>query len=72
MTGVKVMLFDLMKEYVGENTAPFVAIALFVVVVGVSLWLTPKLAKWIDAHRNERTGFYDGMMEQPDDQSKEE
>ena len=61
------MLFDVLKEYVGQNAAPFVAIGLFVLVVGVSLWLTPKLAKWIDAHRNEKKGFYDDMMEQPTD-----
>lgn len=59
------MLFDFLKEYVGQNAAPFVAIALFVLVVGVSLWLTPKLAKWIDDHRSAKKGFYDDMMEQP-------
>ena len=59
------MLFDFLKEYVGQNAAPFVAIALFVLVVGVSLWLTPKLAKWIDEHRSVKKGFYDDMMEQP-------
>ncbi len=66
------MLFAVLKENVGENAAPFVAIALFVVVVGVSLWLTPRLAKWIDGHRNDTKGFYDGMMEQPpEDMDKE-
>ena len=66
------MLLELLQKHVGENAAPCVAIALFVVVVGVSLWLTPKLANWIDAHRSEHTGFYDGMMEQPDERSEEE
>ncbi|MBR3704000.1 MAG: hypothetical protein IKM11_00710 [Oscillospiraceae bacterium] len=65
------MLFDLLKRYVGETAAPFAAIALFVVVVGVSLWLTPKLAGWIDAHKSGNKSFYDGMMEQPDEQTEE-
>ena len=59
------MLFDFLKSTVGENVAPFAAIALFVVVVGASLWLTPRLAKWIDEKRKDTRGFYDGMLEQP-------
>ncbi len=66
------MLFHVLQEYVGENVAPFVAIALFVFVVGVSLWLTPKLAKWIDAHKKNHTSFYDGMMEQPPEHTEKE
>lgn len=65
------MLFNFLKDNVGENAAPFVAIALFVLVVGVSLWITPRLAKWIDAHRNDTKGFYDGMMEQPPENTEE-
>ena len=66
------MLFDFLKEYVGPNAAPFVAIGLFVLVVAASLWLTPKLAKWIDEHRKEKKGFYDDMMEQPPETAEEE
>ena len=65
------MLFGFLKTYAGENAAPFAAIALFVLVVGVSLWLTPKLAAWIDAHRNDTKSFYDGMMEQPQENEEE-
>ena len=66
------MLFEFLKEHVGQNAAPFVAIALFVLVVGVSLWLTPVLAKWVDAHRSAKKGFYDDMMEQPPETMDEE
>lgn len=66
------MLIELLKKYVGENAAPFVAIALFVFVVGVSLWLTPKIAKWIDTHKTENKSFYDGMMEKPHEKADEE
>ena len=59
------MLTDFLKECFGGNLAPFAAIGLFVFIVGVSLWLTPKLAKWIDKHRDANKGFYDDIMEEP-------
>lgn len=66
------MLWGFLKENVGQRSAPFVAIALFVAVVGVSLWLTPRLAKWIDKKRKDSPGFYDGMMEQPSKDGEDE
>ncbi len=66
------MLMDFLKAHVGENVAPFAAIALFVVVVGASLWLTPRLAKWLDGRRKETPGFYDGVLEQqPENEDKD-
>lgn len=59
------MLSDFLVRHFGGNTAPFAAIVVFVFVVGVSLWLTPRLAKWIDEKRKDVPGFYDGMHEQP-------
>lgn len=66
------MLIELLKTYVGQGAAPFVAIALFVVVVGVSLWLTPRVAKWLDGRRNKTPGFFDGMLEHPVEEDKAE
>lgn len=66
------MLIDFLKAHVGQNAAPFAAIVLFVVVVGVSLWLTPRLAKWIDARKKQTPGFYDGMLEHPPEDEEEE
>lgn len=67
------MLMNFLKAHVGQNTAPLVAVGLFVFVVGASLWLTPRLAKWIDTKRKGTPGFYDGMMERPpkDEEDKE-
>ena len=62
----------LIKTYLGETWAPVAAVALFVVVVGVSLWLTPKLARWIDDRRNKSAGFYDDVMEHPPENKDEE
>ena len=66
------MMVGFLKEYVGQNAAPFVAIALFVLVVGASLWLTPRIARWIDSCRSDQKSFYDGMMEQPPEQKDKE
>ena len=59
------MLSDFIVKHFGGNAASFAAIAVFGFVVGVSLWLTPRLAKWIDEKRKDVPGFYDGMHEQP-------
>ena len=66
------MLYELLDTRLGQIAAPIAAIALFVLVVGVSLWLTPRLARWIDERRGKARGFYDGMMEKPpeDDERK--
>ncbi len=66
------MLLELMKTYVGQTAAPFAAIALFVIVVGAALWLTPRIAGWIDARRNSTPGFYDGMLEEPANEEEKE
>ena len=59
------MLYRFLQTYTDQNTAPFVAILLFTVVVGVSLWVTPHAAKWLDKRSSEHVGFFDDMMEQP-------
>ena len=59
------MLYELLRNRLGTNVAPFAAVVLFVVVVGASLWLTPRLARWIDARRGKTKGFFDDMMDGP-------
>ena len=65
------MLIGFLKSWVGQSAAPFVAIALFVVIVGVSLILTPRIAGWIDTRKKKTPGFYDGMLEQPPESDEE-
>ena len=65
------MLSKFLVEHFGGNSAPFAALAVFVAVVGISLWLTPRLAKWIDERRKDVPGFYDGMCEQPTEDGEE-
>ena len=65
------MLFEYLRGHVGENAAPFVGVALFVVVVGVSLWLTPRLAYWIDKQKKETPGSCEKTMERSIDLEEE-
>ena len=64
------MLFELLKNNLGRNGAPFAAIVMFVIVVGLSLWLTPRIAAWIDKRGKDIPGFYDGMHEQPPEEGE--
>ena len=66
------VLYHFLQTHVDQNTAPFAAIALFAVIVGISLWITPHVAKWIDKRSGEHAGFFDDMMEQPPECEKEE
>ena len=65
------MLSQFLMDHFGGNAAPIAAVAGFVVVVGASLWLTPRLARWIDERRKDVPGFYDGMHEQPPEEGED-
>ena len=65
------MLSEFLVNHFDGNAAPIAAIAVFVMVVGASLWITPRLAKWIDERRKDVPGFFDGMHEQPEEGEEE-
>lgn len=41
-------MLSLLKGHVNDAVAPFIFLVLFLVIVGAALWLTPRLAKWLD------------------------
>lgn len=55
-------MLELLKGTVGEAAAPFVFLAAFLVIVGGALWLTPRLAKWLDRKDKANKGYFDGML----------
>lgn len=57
-------MLELIKPYVGEAAAPVVFAVLFLVIVGGALWLTPRLAKWLDKKDRENPGYFDGMLDE--------
>lgn len=44
-------MLSLLKGSVGETAAPLIFLVLFLVIVGGALWVTPRLAKWLDQRR---------------------
>ena len=41
-------MLELLKGAVGETAAPLVFLVLFLVIGGGAVWLTPRLARWLD------------------------
>ena len=66
-------MLSLLKGHVNDAVAPFIFLVLFLVIVGAALWLTPRLAKWLDKKEAGHKGYYDGMLtEDPNAPKKEE
>lgn len=65
-------MLSLLKNHVGEAAAPFIFLALFLVIVGGALWLTPRIAKWLDERSAANKGYFDGMLEEEPSKKEEE
>ncbi len=66
-------MLSLLRDHVSDAAAPFIFVILFLVIVGAALWLTPRLAKWLDKKEAGHKGYYDGMLtEDPNVQEKRE
>ena len=57
-------MLSLLKGYVGEAAAPFIFLILFLVIVGGALWLTPRIARWLEKKDQRNPGYFDGMLEE--------
>ena len=55
-------MLSLIKDHVSDAAAPFIFVGLFLVIVGAALWLTPRLAKWLDKKDAANKSYYDGML----------
>ncbi len=65
-------MLELIKPYVGETAAPFVFVVLFLVIVGGALWITPRLARWLDKKDRENPGYFDGMLDKDPNLTEQE
>ena len=65
-------MLSLLKGHVSDAAAPFIFVVLFLVIVGGALWLTPRLAKWLDERESKHTGYYDGMLTEDPSSTQEE
>ena len=65
-------MLTLLRDHVSETAAPLIFLALFLVIVGGALWLTPRLAKWMDEKDAQHKGYYDEMLTEDPNAPKEE
>ena len=65
-------MLSLLKGHVNDAVAPFIFLVLFLVIVGAALWLTPRLAKWLDKKEAGHKGYFDGMLTEDPNAPKEE
>ena len=62
-------MLSLLQGRVSEAAAPAIFLVLFLVIVGGSLWITPRLARWLDQRSNRNKSYFDGMLEEDPRQS---
>lgn len=55
-------MLSLLRDHVSDAAAPLIFAVLFLVIVGGALWLTPRLARWLDRQDAAHKGYYDGML----------
>lgn len=65
-------MLSLLKGHVSDAAAPFIFVVLFLVIVGAALWLTPRLAKWLDKKDAQNKSYYDGMLTEDPNAPKED
>lgn len=57
-------MLTLLRGHISEAAAPIIFTVLFLVIVGGALWLTPRLAAWLDKKDASNRGYFDGMLEE--------
>lgn len=65
-------MISLLRGHVSDAAAPFLFLVLFLVIVGGALWLTPRLAKWLDQKDAANKSYYDGMLTEDPNAAKDE
>ena len=55
-------MITLLRGHVSSAAAPFIFLAVFLFIGGAALWLTPRLAAWLDKKAAQNKSYYDGML----------
>ena len=64
-------MLTLLQDHVSEAAAPLIFLILFLVIVGGALWVTPRLAHWLDEKDAQNKGYFDGMLEEDPSKDKD-
>ena len=62
-------MLSMLEGRVSDAAAPVIFLVMFVVIVGGALWVTPRLARWLDRREENNKGYFDGMLEEDPRQS---
>lgn len=55
-------MITLLRGHISDAAAPFVFLAVFLFIGGAALWLTPRLAAWLDKKEAQNKSYFDGML----------
>lgn len=55
-------MVTLLRGHISNAAAPFIFLAVFLFIGGAALWITPRLAAWLDKKAAQNKGYYDGML----------
>ena len=55
-------MLALLHGLVPETLWPLVFVAVFLLIGGVALYLTPRLSDWLDKRREKNPGYFDDML----------
>lgn len=55
-------MISLLRGHVSDAAAPFVFVVIFLMIGGAALWITPRLAAWLDKKASQNKGYFDDML----------
>ena len=58
-------MLEVLRDHVSEAIAPFLFLGLFLLIVGLALYLTPRIARWLEKKEKTKPGYFDSMTESP-------
>ena len=58
-------MWKLLQDSAGETTAPLLFLVLFLLIVGLALYLTPRIAHWLERKDRNSPGYFDTMLDSP-------
>ena len=65
------MLTGFVRTLAGTIGAPLAILIIFLGLVGLSLYLTPRIAKWLDHKDSTHHSYYEGMLEEDPNKAEE-
>ena len=65
-------MLALLRGMVPEVLWPLVFVAVFLLIGGMALYVTPRISKWLDKSSEKNPGYFDQMLTRDPNESVEE